>query len=78
MLKATRFFEDIKSVNPPPPLDIKQKLSRLMDIYIDGEHRLRKNRAVAMKKYQAQYKNFMQSEKLTVTAETQTGLSLIQ
>lgn len=75
MLKAGRFFAeyDGKKITP---LGIKDKVRRLMDLYEDGERRLRENRDRDLERYQQEFRAFMEGVVPAVTPETQRSLSL--
>lgn len=75
MLKARRFFSeyDRRSVNQA---DIQAKLSKLMDLYEDGERRLKANRKRLLEQYRQEYKAFMSGADFTVNAQTQRSLHL--
>jgi hypothetical protein len=75
MLRAVKFFKefDAKKVRP---LDIKQKAQRLMDLYEDGERRLRANRQRDLGRYRHDFRVFMAGEDFSVTPATQESLHL--
>ena len=75
MLRAVKFFKefDPKKVKP---IDIKQKVQRLMDLYQDGERRLKANREKDLAHYTHEFGIFMASKDFSVTAATQRSLNL--
>lgn len=75
MLKAVRFFVEYDSARQPT-LTIKDKVQRLMDLYEDGEARLRANRERDFSRFKQAYDIFMSAGYSSVTPETQTGLCL--
>jgi len=75
MLKGETFFTAYDA-NRPGHLDIKQKVQKLMDLYEDGERRLKENRERALEYYRQEFRDFMSGQELTVTPETQRRLRL--
>jgi hypothetical protein len=75
MLKARKFFAEYGQYSVVQA-DIKAKLSRLMDLYLDGERRLRENRDRDLEEYRHDFEAFMSGTHLSVTAETQRSLCL--
>jgi hypothetical protein len=75
MLKAKRFIDEYDP-NKPRQLDIKAKLRRLMELYEDGERRLKENRERALDQYRQDFQAFMAAGDLSVTPETQRTLFL--
>lgn len=75
MLKAVRFFDEYygKKITP---LGIKDKVRRLMDLYEDGEKRLRENRDRDLARYQQDFRVFMEDVAPVVTSKTQRSLNL--
>jgi hypothetical protein len=75
MLKAVKFFTqyDPKTVIH---LDIKQKAQRLMDLYEDGERRLKVNREKGLLHYRHEFDIFMAGNDFSVTLATQRSLRL--
>ena len=73
MLRAVKFFNeyDPKKVKP---LDIKQKAQRLMDLYEDGERRLKANREKDLARYRHEFGIFMAGKDFSVTPATQRSL----
>lgn len=62
MLKAKQFFELLNGGFCPPRMSIREKVSRLMDLYEDGERRLRENRERDLKKFRSKYNAFLNDE----------------
>ena len=75
MLKAKKFFQEYDSASGKT-LDIKAKVSRLMELYEDGESRLKANRERDLARYRAEFQDFMARPALLVTPETQRSLLL--
>jgi hypothetical protein len=75
MLKAKRFIDGYDP-NKQRHLDIKAKLSTLMELYEDGERRLKDNRERALDQYRQDFRAFMATTDLSVTPETQRSLCL--
>jgi hypothetical protein len=75
MLRATRFFADYDTANINPR-DIKAKVQKLMDLYEDGERRLKENRERDLDRYRQVFHNFMADSAFQVTPETQKDLRL--
>jgi hypothetical protein len=75
MLKAKKFFAEYDP-DRQATLDIKAKLSRLMDLYEDGERRLRENREEDFGIYRESFAAFMAGTDFTVTPATQGSLLL--
>ncbi|MBM3188322.1 MAG: hypothetical protein FJZ90_06320 [Chloroflexi bacterium] len=75
MLKAVRFFREFDP-SRAEPLSIKDKVRRLMDLYEDGERRLRENRERDLERYRNEFEAFMAGQDLLVTPETQRSLRL--
>ena len=75
MLKAVKFFQeyDPKKVKAA---DIKGKVQRLMELYEDGERRLKENRERGRAVYRDQFREFMAGNDFIVTPETQRSLLL--
>jgi hypothetical protein len=75
MLRAAKFFRefDPKKV---VTTDISAKVKRLMELYEDGERRLKANRERGLKQYQERFRQFMALKDFVVTAETQRSLRL--
>ena len=75
MLKGETFFAEYDP-DRPGHLDIKGKVQALMDLYEDGERRLRENRERALEHYREEFRAFMAGQELAVTPETQRSLHL--
>ena len=75
MLRAVKFFDkyDPKRIGG---LDIKAKVQKLMDLYEDGERRLKVNRKNALNCYKQEFRTFMAGGDFAVTHETQRSLNL--
>jgi hypothetical protein len=75
MLKAVKFFNEYntKSRKATP---IRYKVKLLMDLYVDGERRLRENRNSDLATYRRQFEVFMAVKDFIVTPETQKALNL--
>lgn len=75
MLRAVKFFNeyDPKKIGA---LDIKAKVQKLMDLYEDGERRLKLNRESDLNRYRQEFSTFMASGDFVVTPETQRSLML--
>lgn len=75
MLKAVKFFDafDAKKVKL---LGIKDKVRRLMDLYEDGERRLKANRKRDLERYKQEFRDFMADKHFVVSSETQRSLLL--
>jgi hypothetical protein len=75
MLKAVKFFNEFDPANTKPK-PIKDKVKRLMDLYEDGERRLKENREKDLADYRRQFLSFMADRDFVVTPETQESLNL--
>jgi hypothetical protein len=75
MLKAVKFFNEFDP-NAARPTTIKDKVKRLMDLYEDGERRLKENRKRDLADYRRQFVAFMADKDFAVTPETQEPLNL--
>jgi hypothetical protein len=75
MLRAVKFFMECEK-KKARPLDIKQKVKRLMELYEDGERRLKENRRRHLEKYQREFQTFMAGHNFAVTPATQRSLNL--
>ncbi len=75
MLRAVNFFNDFDPTRVKP-LDIKQKVQRLMDLYEDGERRLKANREKGLARYRKEFRIFMAGKDFSVTPATQGSLNL--
>ena len=75
MLKAVKFFNEF---NPKrvKQLGIKDKVRKLMDLYEDGERRLKENREKDLEQYKQKFDAFMADKEFLVTPETQRSLLL--
>lgn len=75
MLKAAKFFHeyDPKTVRS---LGMEDKFKQLMDLYEDGEQRLRQNRDRDLQDYRQRFQAFMTDKDFVVTPETQRSLLL--
>lgn len=75
MLKAVKFFDafDAKKVKL---LGIKDKVRRMMDLYEDGERRLKANRKRDLDRYKQEFRDFMADKHFVVSPETQRSLLL--
>jgi hypothetical protein len=75
MLRAAKFF---KEFDPKKVVstDIRAKVQRLMDLYEDGERRLKANRERDLGRYQERFHQFMALKGFVVTADTQRSLRL--
>lgn len=58
MLKAKHFFDLLSNGVKPKKLTVWKKMDLLMDLYRDGERRLRENRARDLRKFELCYKRF--------------------
>ena len=58
MLKAKHFFDLLSNGVEPKKLTVWKKMDLLMDLYRDGERRLRENRARDLRKFELCYKRF--------------------
>jgi hypothetical protein len=75
MLKAVKFFNEFDPANTKLK-PIKDKVKRLMDLYEDGERRLKENRKRDLADYRRQFNAFMADRDFVVTPETQESLNL--
>jgi len=75
MLRAVKFFNEYDP-NKIIKLDIRGKVQKLMNLYEDGEKRLRKNRERVLEKYKKKFSKFMTSKDFIITAETQRSINL--
>jgi hypothetical protein len=75
MLKAVKFFSECDPDNLNP-LSIKEKVQRLMNLYEDGEKRLKANREKDLGRYREKFSLFLQGTNFSVTPETQRSLHL--
>ncbi len=75
MLKAVSFFKDYEH-GKHAELDIKGKLTELMELYKDGEKRLKMNREQDFKRYVEMFNTFTAGGEFTVTPNTQKSLLL--
>jgi hypothetical protein len=75
MLKAVKFFNEFDPADTTPKT-IKDKVKRLMDLYEDGERRLKENRERDLSDYRRQFNAFMADKDFVVTPETQESLNL--
>jgi hypothetical protein len=75
MLKAVKFFNEFDPANAKPKT-IKVKVRRLMELYEDGERRLKENRERDLADYRRQFNAFMAGKDFVVTPETQESLNL--
>jgi len=76
MLKAVKFFAEYDPKRQPV-LGIRDKVQRLMDLYEDGEQRLRENRERDLDRYRLEFDRFMAEGGFAVTSETQRSLLLV-
>jgi len=75
MLKATKFFEEFDPAKVKPS-GIRGKVKRLMELYEDGERRLKENRARDLEHYREEFRAFTAGGDFVVTPETQRSLNL--
>ena len=75
MLKAVPFFSEYDP-SKLKSLDFKQKAQQLMNLYEDGEKRLRANREKDLGKYRRKFDLFLKVQDFSVTPETQGSLNL--
>ena len=76
MLKAVKFFNEFDPTAVKPTTTIKDKVRRLMDLYEDGERRLKENREKDLDDYRRHFEAFMIDNEIIVTPETQESLNL--
>jgi hypothetical protein len=76
MLRAVKFFAEYDPQRQPA-LSIRDKVQKLMDLYEDGERRLRENRERDLDRYRLEFDSFMAGRDFAVTPETQRSLRLI-
>jgi len=74
-LKAIRFFVECDT-RETETLDIKAKVQKLMDLYEEGERRLKENRESDLEHYRQAFRVFIEVEDFVVTPETQRSLRL--
>ena len=75
MLRAVRFFQEYDP-DRPAKLDIQDKVRTLMELYEDGEKRLRQNRERDFGDFQKDFERFMKDGTFAVTPDTQGALRL--
>jgi len=75
MLKAVKFFNEFDPANAKQTT-IKDKVARLMELYEDGERRLKENRERDVADYRRQYKAYLADKDFVVTSKTQESLNL--
>ena len=75
MLKAVKFFNEFDP-KETKLTTIKDKVKRLMDLYEDGERRLKENRESDLADYRRKFEAFMADKDFIVTPETQESLNL--
>jgi hypothetical protein len=75
MLEAARFFNEYDPTKVRR-LDIKRKVQQLMDLYEDGERRLKANREKGLAYYRREFEMFMAGNDFSVTPATQRSLNL--
>lgn len=75
MLKANRFFSEYDPTVVAKQ-DIREKVTRLMNLYEDGERRLRENRERDLESFRRTFAEFQQESDFLVTPETQRSLML--
>lgn len=75
MLKANRFFSEYDPTVVAKQ-DIREKVTRLMNLYEDGERRLRENRERDLDRFRRTFAEFQQESDFLVTPETQRSLRL--
>ncbi len=75
MLKAVKFFNEFDP-KARKSITIRDKVKRLMDLYEDGERRLKENRERDLTIYRRQFEAFMADKDFVVTPETQEPLNL--
>lgn len=76
MLKAVKFFNEFDPTAVKPTTTIKDKVRRLMDLYENGERRLKENREKDLDDYRRHFEAFMIDNEIIVTPETQESLNL--
>jgi hypothetical protein len=76
MLKAVKFFAEY-SPERQPTLGIRDKVKKLMNLYEDGERRLKENREHDLDRYRLEFSRFMAGGDFAVTLETQRSLRLL-
>ncbi|MBM4076544.1 MAG: hypothetical protein FJ267_13015 [Planctomycetes bacterium] len=75
MLKAVKFFNEFDP-RVQKSIAIRDKVKRLMDLYEDGERRLKENRERDLTTYRRQFEAFMSDNDFVVTPESQEPLNL--
>ncbi|MBI4679414.1 MAG: hypothetical protein HY748_17705 [Elusimicrobia bacterium] len=75
MLRAVKFFAEFDPTKVKT-LDIKSKAQRLMELYEDGERRLKENRERDLQHYRHEFRDFLAGKNFRVTPETQRSLIL--
>lgn len=75
MLKAVKFFDGYDPKRAIE-LDVRKKAQRLMDLYEDGERRLKENRERDLERYKREFRDFMVGNDFAVTPITQRSLLL--
>lgn len=73
MLKAVKFFDEFDPTTVKL-LGIRDKVRRLMDLYEDGERRLKENRRRDLDRYKQEFRDFMADKDFVVSPETQRSL----
>ncbi len=62
MLKAKQFFDLLSQGKKPQKLTVQKKMSMLMDLYREGDRRLRENRDKALLEFEKRYEQFALDE----------------
>ncbi len=75
MLRAVKFFKEFDPKNVVKA-DIGAKVQRLMDLYEDGERRLRTSRERDLGRYRERFQQFKALKEFVVTPDTQRSLRL--
>lgn len=75
MLKAVKFFNEFDPASTKRTT-MREKVSRLMDLYEDGERRLKENREADLADYRRQFAAFLSDKDFVVTPKTQEPLNL--
>jgi hypothetical protein len=76
MLRAVKFFAEYDPERQTA-LGIRDKVQKLMNLYEDGERRLKENRERDLDRYRLEFDRFMAGGDFAVTPETQRSLRLV-
>ena len=79
MLKAKQFFGLLSKGTQPKKLTVWEKMSMLMDLYREGDRRLRENRDKALQEFEECYERFASDKtrgKFTIDKEKQSKFGI--